>query len=124
MNATNDDRRCSSTYWNVLALRRAGHDAQASELLQAIHEPLKILENESYRQLCSLLRGDLTGEQLLQGVVPGTTDFATRAYGLACWNQFNGHERATLELLERIVAGGPPNAFGTIAAEADLNRRR
>src|SRR5688572_305502 len=34
--AQNDDRLCSSTYWNVLALRRAGRDSEARTLLAAI----------------------------------------------------------------------------------------
>ena len=122
LNSTNDDRLCSSTYWHQLALRRAGREAPAGELLDVIARPMKILENESYYQLCLLFRGERTPDQLLQGVKPGSTEFATRGYGIACWWRLRGDERMARELLQQIVASGPRNAFGAIAAEVELAR--
>jgi len=118
----NDDRLCSSTYWNALALTRAGRKEQARALLERIEGPMKILENESYHQLCLLLKGERAPDQLLRGVSLGTTDHATRAYGVACWHRFRGEQRRTEEWLELVAANGPRNAFGCIAAEADLAR--
>ena len=120
--AQNDDRLCSSTYWNALALTRAGREAQARELLDRIEGPMTILENESYHQLCLLLKGERASDQVLRGVALGTTDHATRAYGVACWYRFRGEDRRSKELLDLIVVNGPRNAFGCIAAEADLKR--
>lgn len=118
----NDDRLCSSTYWNALALTRAGRKEQAGALLQRIEGPMTILENESYHQLCLLLKGERAPDQLLRGVTPGTTEHATRAFGVACWHRFRGEQRRAMELLELVAANGPRNAFGCIAAEADLAR--
>ncbi len=122
LNSKNDDRLCSSTYWHQLALRRAGRENEAQGLLGDLNEPLTILENESYRQLCLLFRGERTPEQVLGDFQPGTTEFATRGYGVACWQKLRGHEREARELLSRIVGHGPRNAFGCIAAEVDLKR--
>jgi len=122
LNAANDDRLCSSTYWNYLALRRDGQHAVAEALIGGLRSPLKVVENESYQLLCLLFRGERTPEQVLEGRQPGSIDFATLAYGIACWQRFRGDERAARELLEKIVASGPRNAFGFIAAEVDLAR--
>lgn len=122
LNSTNDDRLCSSTYWNYLALCRAGQDAQGKVLLEAVARPMQVIENESYQLLCLMFRGERTGEQVLLDVKPGTTEFATRGYGIACWQRLRGDENAARELLQRIVSSGPRNAFGCIAAEVDLAR--
>jgi tetratricopeptide (TPR) repeat protein len=81
----NDDRRCSATYWNVLASRRGNRAADSSELLAPIHRSMVILENQSYLELCLLLKGESTPESVLLGIESGSTEFATRAYGVACW---------------------------------------
>jgi tetratricopeptide (TPR) repeat protein len=116
----NGDRLCSSTYWNHLALRRAGLETRAQQMLERVVEPLVILENESYRQLCRLFQGMTTGEEALRNIEPGTVEFATRAYGVACWNLLRGEEREAHALFRRIADTGPRNAFGCIAAEMEL----
>lgn len=47
-------------------------------------------------------------------------DDATLLHGLARWRAESGHADGTRLLLECIVRGTPPAAFGHIAAEADL----
>jgi len=122
LNSSNDDRLCSSAYWNYLALRRAGLDERAKEVVGRVREPLTILENESYRDLCFLFRGERSAEDVLRGIAPGTTDFATRGYGVGCWHLLRAEREAARALFEQIVATGPKNAFGCIAAEMELAR--
>lgn len=119
-NQRNDDRRCSATYWNHLALARSGDRERARALLEELREPLTILENDSYRDLCFLLRDDLEIGDVMDGVEPGTTEFATRGYGVGAALLLRGQHDAAREWFERVVAAGPRNAFGTIAAEAYL----
>lgn len=120
LNARNDDRKCSAAYWNHLALARSGDGERARSVLEDLREPLTILENESYRDLCFLLRGERTIEQVMEGVEPGSTEFATRGYGVGATLLLRGQHDAAREWFERVVASGPRNAFGTIAAEAFL----
>ena len=122
LNLRNDDRLCSSAYWNHLALARAGDVEGARTVLQPVREPLKILENESYRDLCFLLKGELAAENVLGGATPGSTEFATRGYGVACALLLRGDRQAARELFLRIVEAGPKSAFGAIAAEVELAR--
>jgi hypothetical protein len=108
--------------WNVLASRRGNRAADSSELLAPIHRSMVILENQSYLELCLLLKGESTPDSVLLGIESGSTEFATRAYGVACWHRLRGEESAAQGLLLRIIAEGPANSFGCIAAEADVLR--
>jgi hypothetical protein len=95
-------------------------EPRAKQMLERVAEPLVILENESYRQLCRLFQGATTGEEVLRGIEPGTVEFATRAYGVACWSLLRGEEREARAMFQKIADTGPRNAFGCIAAEMEL----
>jgi hypothetical protein len=47
---------------------------------------------------------------------------ATQGYGVGNWYLVNGDTRKAREIFERVVAGNAWQAFGWIAAEADLKR--
>lgn len=120
--STNDDRLCSSAYWQQLALTRAGRAEEARAVLETTRKPMHVIENESYLLLCQLFYGDKSADDVLRDIKPGTTEFATRGYGVACWKRQGGDRQGADDLLAQIVATGPRNAFGAIAAEADLKR--
>ncbi|HEX6251254.1 MAG TPA: hypothetical protein VFZ56_07465 [Gemmatimonadaceae bacterium] len=125
-NARNDDRRVSIAYWYYLALRRLGRNEEASALLQPITSGMNVIENDAYHRLLLLFKGELPADSILAAGAGGEMSVAdaTSAYGLAAWHLINGREREAVDLFRRIIAGGQWPAFGYIAAEAELARRR
>jgi hypothetical protein len=87
---------------------------------------VNVIENETYHQLLLLYRGELPPDSVLALDSSGelsVTD-ATAAYGIGNWHLYNGRVAAAERIFARIVAGGQWGAFGHIAAEAELARRR
>jgi tetratricopeptide (TPR) repeat protein len=125
-NARNDDRRVSIAYWYYLALRRLGRDEAAAALLQPISASMNVIENDAYHRLLLLFKGEIPADSILATDSVGQMSVAdaTSAYGLASWHLINGRENEAVSLFRRIIAGGQWPAFGYIAAEAELARRR
>jgi hypothetical protein len=87
---------------------------------------MHIIENEAYHRLLLLYKGILPADSVLALTPAGemsVTD-ATAAYGIGNWHLYNGRVSAAGEIFRRIVAGGQWGAFGYIAAEAELARKR
>jgi len=118
----NEDRLVSHSYWTWLALKRLGRDAEAAQVLAPIRPTMNILENEGYHALLLHFRGEISREELLKGVVPGTTEFATRAYGAGRKARIDGDGDAAQILFAEVVKTGPMAAFGCIAAEVEIGR--
>jgi len=125
-NARNDDRRVSIAHWYYMALRRLGWTADAERVLAQFSEPVNVIENETYHRLLLLYRGELPADSVLALDSSGemsVTD-ATAAYGIGNWHLYNGRIAEAERIFERVIAGGQWGAFGYIAAEAELARRR
>jgi tetratricopeptide (TPR) repeat protein len=124
--ARNDDRRVSMAHWYYMALRRLGRDAEAAAVVAPLKGPMNVIENDTYRDLVRLYRGEIPPDSVLSSDDAGemsVTD-ATAAYGIANWHLYNGRRAEGERILRRIIAGGQWGAFGYIAAEADLARIR
>lgn len=125
-NAGNDDRRVSIAHWYYMALRRLGWTTDAERVLAQFNDPVNVIENETYHRLLLLHRGELPADSVLALDSSGemsVTD-ATAAYGIGIWHLYNGRIAEAERIFERIIAGGQWGAFGYIAAEAELARRR
>ncbi len=123
-NATNDDRRVSIAYWHYLALRRLGREAEAAALLAPVSAAMNVIENDGYRDLLLLYKGELTADSVLKPAAGGTMSVAdaTTSYGVAAWWLVNGRTDDAVILFRRILAGGQWPAFGYIAAESEIAR--
>jgi tetratricopeptide (TPR) repeat protein len=111
------DMAVATTYWLVLAQRRAGREGEARALLETVRPEMDIIENGTYHRL--LLH--FAGAPLPPGT-GGALDRATLGYGLGAWALLNGDTTAARTSFQRVRAGGNWPAFGFIAAEADLAR--
>jgi tetratricopeptide (TPR) repeat protein len=120
----NGDMLVASTYWMVLALRRLGMDDDARAQLAAPWDKLEVIENQDYRALLQYFRGEVTEKELLGRHAVGSVAWATVAYGIAAWSFAEGRRDRSVELLEKILDDSVWQAFGHIAAEADLARMR
>ena len=121
--ATNADRLVSQLHWHYLTLRRLGRDDEARQALAAVRRDAAVIENDSYRRLVLLYRGELPPDSVLApGAVPRAPDAVAMAYGLGAWHLAEGRREAAVEVFRRIVAGGNWPSFGYVAAEAELAR--
>lgn len=117
----NADMRVAFANWWVLALRRAGRDDEARELMARVDTDAKLLENAAYSDLLLLYRGERTPLDLLPEPGAGVDD-ATLAYGVGAWSWCEGDQDSARALWQGVVDHTLWNAFGHVAAEAELAR--
>ncbi|MEM7309925.1 MAG: tetratricopeptide repeat protein [Planctomycetota bacterium] len=122
--SSTDDMRVATAYWTYMTCMRLGRADRAAEVLAPIHADLEILENTAYHALLLHYKGELTEEDVLRGIEPGTVQHSTRGYGLANRRLWEGDAEGARTRLETVLAGGFWPAFGHLAAEADLARLR
>lgn len=119
--STNDDMLVATSYWLYMALKRAGKDGLAGEVLQPIEREMDIIENDSYHKLLLVFKGDFDEKSLLdESSTP--LDNATIGYGLGNWHYINGRTQHAESLFRDVYEGSNWAAFGYIAAEVDLAR--
>jgi tetratricopeptide (TPR) repeat protein len=118
----NDDAIVAATDWLWMTLMRLGRRGEAAQLLERITPTMDIKENTAYHRRLLMYKGLEKPEALL---APGTSDpttIATQGYGVANYYLVTGDTERATKLFEQITAGSGWNAFGFIAAEADLAR--
>lgn len=118
----NDDAIVAVVDWTWMTLMRLGREDEAAALLQRITPDMDLLENDSYHRRLRMYQGAEPADALLDVASGDATDIATQGYGVANWHLVHGDKDAAKSVLQRIVAGPGWNAFGYIAAEADMRR--
>lgn len=120
----NPDLEVATSYWLYLVRHRMGEGEEAEALVAELHSADEIIENDSYRQLLRLFRGDSEALELLDDVEVGSLGGATLAYGVAMHHLLGGREAEARALMGRIL-DEPEQwpAFGYMAAEAEVARR-
>ena len=121
--SNNDDARVATSDWLWMTLMRLDRRDEAARVLTHISPQMDILENASYHRRLLMYKGELAPEALLETGTADETTIATQGYGVANYYAVTGRPEMARALYERIVAGAGWNAFGYIAAEADLHRR-
>ncbi len=119
---TNDDMSVATRNWLYHSLRRAGRATQAEAVLSPITAEMDVIENFTYHRLLLVYKGHLAAREVLGNGLDGVQN-ATASYGVANWYWVEGRRAPAEVLLGEIVADTPWNAFGHMAAEADLMRR-
>jgi len=119
--ATANDRVAVSD-WLYRSLRRAGRHDEARALLDPFTAGLTVGENEAYYTALRFYRGDVDELEALTPATKNENRLVTIGYGLAVHYGANGDGERACDLLQRIAAEPNWNAFGVIAAEADLAR--
>ena len=121
------DSKVATAHWWYMALRRAGMDEEARNLvatwdLEAWES--EIIESGSYLDLLKLYAESGTGaEAPLEEMDTESLAGATLGYGIGNFHLYNGRTEEARAVFERILASrGQWAAFGYIAAEADLAR--
>jgi tetratricopeptide (TPR) repeat protein len=117
-----DNDRVAITDWLYRALRRSGRHDEARALLAPFTAGMAVGENEAYYTALRFYRGDVDEAAALTAKTANDNRLVTIGYGLAVHHGANGDRERACDLLQRIAAEPNWNAFGVIAAEADLAR--
>ena len=120
--STNDDSVTATSDWMWMTLMRLDRKADAARVLERITPVMDILENQSYHKRLLMYKGQSTPESLLDTATADATTIATQGYGVGNYYLVTGQADKAREVLRRVVSGSGWNAFGYIAAEADLAR--
>ena len=119
---TQDGDRVALSDWLYRALRRAGRHVEAKALLDTITPGMSAGENDAYYTALRFYQGALTEAQALEGSASQDNRLATVGYGVANVHLVNGRTARACTLLRDIVDTPTWQAFGAIAAEAELAR--
>jgi len=120
----NDDSVAATSDWMWMTLMRLHREADAARVLDRIQPKMDILENESYHRRLLMYKGLERPEALLDTAKADATTIATQGYGVGNYYFVKGDTAKARQVFERVVSGGGWNAFGFIAAEADLERMK
>lgn len=122
--SNNDDSITATSDWLWMTLMRMNRKADAAKVLERITPKMDILENTAYHRRLLMYKGLEKPEALLNTDTPDPTQIATQGYGVANYYFVTGDIARARQVLNTIVAGAGWNAFGYIAAEADLHRMK
>jgi hypothetical protein len=106
-----------------MILRRMGKPVEAERTLDAITADMNVIENTVYHRLCLFYKGQLSLVDLALEDAGNPTG-AAAAYGIANWFLYTGDQAEARKRLQELVDTAGWDAFGYIAAEADLARMR
>ncbi|MGE3490544.1 MAG: tetratricopeptide repeat protein [Vicinamibacterales bacterium] len=122
--SNNDDSIVATSDWLWMTLMRMNRKADAAKVLERITPKMDILENTAYHRRLLMYKGLEKPEALLSTDTPDPTQIATQGYGVANYYFVMGDTGRARQVLNTIVSGSGWNAFGYIAAEADLQRMK
>lgn len=122
--SNNDDSVTATSDWMWMTLMRMNRKAEAAKVLERITPKMDILENGSYHRRLLMYKGLDTPEALLDTAKADDTTIATQGYGVGNYYFVTGDLAKAREVFLKVTSGGGWNAFGYIAAEADLQRMK
>ena len=122
--SNNDDSIAATSDWMWMTLMRMGRKADAAKVLDRITPKMDILENQSYHRRLLMYKGVDKPEALLDTAKADDTTIATQGYGVGNYYFVMGETAKAKQVFEKVTSGGGWNAFGYIAAEADLQRMK
>jgi len=122
--SNNDDSIVATSDWLWMTLMRLNRKAEAAKVLERITPKMDILENTAYHRRLLMYKGVEKPDALLNTTTPDPTQIATQGYGVANYYFVTGDTARARQVFNTIVSGAGWNAFGYIAAEADLHRMK
>jgi tetratricopeptide (TPR) repeat protein len=120
----NDDSVAATSDWMWMTLMRLGRKAEGAKVLERITPKMDILENQSYHRRLLMYKGLEKPDALLDTAKADDTTIATQGYGVGNYYFVTGDTAKAKEVFQKVTAGAGWNAFGYIAAEADLQRMK
>lgn len=121
--SNNDDAIVATSDWLWMTLMRLGRKDEAAKVLDRIAPKMEILENGSYHRRLLMYKGLEKPDALLDSAGADTTTIATQGYGVGNYYLVTGDRERARQVFAQVTSGSGWNAFGYIAAEADLARQ-
>jgi tetratricopeptide (TPR) repeat protein len=122
--ARNDDMRVAAADWLYMSLRRDGRSEGVSSVIAFVTDDMELLENHAYYRRIRMYRG-MESARSIESELRREDDaltLATVGYGIGNWYLVEGDTTRAIGMFEQIMDTGLWQAFGYIAAEADLAR--
>jgi tetratricopeptide (TPR) repeat protein len=119
-----DDRLVAVSDWLYMTYRRMKKEAEAAKVLERITPQMQVRDNKSYFDRLLLYKGMKKESDLVNVEKATDIEIATIGYGIGNWHLYNGNRARAEEYFRRIVSGKHWPAFGFIASEAELARRK
>jgi len=117
----NDDLLAATSYWLFMTYHRIGEVEEAAKLLDNINDQLEIIENDGYRDLLPLFKGEKPVDALLaQAENASGVSSPTQMYGIGNWYLQQGDSAKAQGIWRGVVEGKTWDAFGYIVAEAEV----
>ncbi len=117
----NNDLLTATSYWLYMTYKKIGNSKLADELLGKINNKMIVVENDAYLDLLLLFKGEKSADQLMKKAFPEEENLdPTRGYGIGNWYQQQGNTEKANEIFLKIMDSPYWDAFGYIAAEAEL----
>lgn len=117
----NDDLRAATSYWKYLTYKKLGNMELANELLNSISSKMIMVENDPYLDLLLLFKGEKQSDELIKEATDDQGQLnPTLAYGIGSYFQHQGRFDKANEIFLKTVESPNWDAFGYIAAEAEL----
>lgn len=120
--APTDDNRVSCMAWQYPALKRAGRDAEAKQVLDRVTPSLAVKNNLAYLDRLLLFKGEKTEEQVAEGMKKDALQLSTVAYGIGLWHLMNGRTDRAREYFQKATSTDRWAAFGYVASAVELKR--
>jgi tetratricopeptide (TPR) repeat protein len=119
-----DDSLVAISDWLYMTYRRMRKDLEALRVLEKITPAMLVKENKSYYERLQFYKGLKKEEELVNVEKATDLEIATVGYGIGNWYLYNGDRKKGEEYFRKIVSGKYWPAFGFIAAEAELARKK
>lgn len=119
-----DDSIIAISDWLYMTYRRMKKDSEAAKTLEKITPRMQVKENKSYHDRLLFYKGLKKEEDLVNVEKATDLEIATVGYGVGNWHLYNGNRSKAEGYFRRIVAGKYWPAFGFIAAETELARKK
>lgn len=117
----NDDLLTITTYWQYLTYMKLGNRELAMQLVEDFDFNITLIEYEDYVSLLKLFKLMIKPESIEKMALnKDRTLNPTLAYGIASYYQHTGELEKANELFLKILESPRWDAFGYIAAEAEL----
>ena len=117
----NDDLKVATTYWQYLTYHKLGNVDLARALLSDFNTALDLVENDAYLDLLKLYKEELSVDRLIEKATNESgLLIPTLAYGIGNYYQHQGSFDKANEIFLRTLESPHWDAFGYIAAEAEL----
>jgi len=119
-----DDKLIAVSDWLYMTYRRMKKDAEAAKVLERITPQMQVKENKSYFDRLLFYKGLKKESDLVNFDKATDIEIATVGYGIGNWHLYNGNRAKAEEYFRKIVGGKHWPAFGFIASEAELARKK